>query len=215
MLKMTRRTRIKVCGITTRQDAEAAVDAGADGLGFIFADHSPRKVTPAAAKKIISRLPPFVDAVGVFVDEALDVVEKIVGDCRLTIVQLHGSESTAYCGAMPCRVIKAFRVGPELENAALTPYADMVKGFLLDTYHKNMAGGTGKTFNWRLVQKTNPPGPIILAGGLSPANVIEAIKQVRPFAVDVNSGVEYKPGRKDINKLKEFVKKVRMADNLN
>ena len=206
------RTRIKVCGITTAADAEAAVAAGADALGFIFAAQSPRRIEAEAAREIIRQLPPFISTVGVFVDENQRLVENLSQYCRLGLVQLHGAESPAYCRSLSCPAIKSFRVGPALQSTALAPYAGQVIGFLLDTYQKDMAGGTGTSFDWQLVEKIKPPGPIILAGGLSPANIIAAIKQVRPYAVDVNSGVELQPGRKDHAQLKDFVEKVRQAD---
>jgi phosphoribosylanthranilate isomerase len=209
---MALRTRIKVCGITCQEDARAAVAAGADGLGFIFAAQSPRLVEPEMVKAITGELPPFVDCVGVFRDEKIEVVEEIINYCRLTLVQLHGSESPEYCRNISCKVIKSFSLRPESASEELAAYADAVSGFLLDTYHKDMAGGTGIPFDWKLVEQVKPPGPVILAGGLTPENVGAAIRQVKPFAVDVNSGVEYQPGRKDTDKLKSFVHAVRKAD---
>ena len=209
---MTLRTRIKVCGITGLEDARAAVAAGADALGFIFVEQSPRVVTPDMARSITAELPPFVDRVGVFRDEEIDFVKEIVSYCRLSLVQLHGNETPEYCSKMAGSAIKAFRIRPETESQELAAYADTASGFLLDTYHEHIAGGTGSAFDWKLVEQIRPPGPVILAGGLSPENVGEAIRQVKPFAVDVNSGVEYQPGRKDADKLKIFVDEVRKAD---
>lgn len=209
---MAARTRIKVCGITIYEDAAAAVAAGVDGLGFIFASRSPRYIEPDRAREIISRLPPFVAAVGVFVDEESSAVQEIARYCRLSVLQLHGAEPPEYCRAMPLPVIKAYRVGPDSPAGVLAPYGGCVQGFLLDTYHSGMAGGTGIAFDWGLVKKIAPPGPVILAGGLTPANVGEAIRQVRPYGVDVNSGIETEPGRKDIDKLQCFVKEVMKAD---
>jgi phosphoribosylanthranilate isomerase len=209
---MAFRTRIKVCGITCQEDARAAVAAGADGLGFIFVPQSPRLVRPEMVRAITVSLPPFVDSVGVFRDEEIEVVQEIIHYCKLSLVQLHGSESPEYCRNVSCRVIKSFALQPETENEELAAYADAVSGFLLDTYHKDMAGGTGLTFDWNLVAQVKPPGPVILAGGLSPENVGEAIRQVKPFAVDVNSGVEYQPGRKDTDKLRSFASEVWKAD---
>lgn len=209
---MAFRTRIKVCGITGHEDGRAAVAAGVDGLGFIFVEQSPRLVEPEMVRAITGELPPFVESVGVFRDAPLEAVEEIVSYCRLTIVQLHGSESPEYCKSISCRVIKSFSIRPESESGELAAYAGAVSGFLLDTYHKHMAGGTGIPFDWKLVAQVKPPGPIVLAGGLTPENVGEAIRLVKPFAVDVNSGVEYEPGRKDPDKLKTFVLEVRKAD---
>ncbi|MCF6291546.1 MAG: phosphoribosylanthranilate isomerase [Desulfobacterales bacterium] len=205
------RTRIKVCGITDPADAAAAVAAGVDSLGFIFAD-SPRRVEPDLARDIIRYLPPMVDAVGVFVDKDLREVEEIIQYCRLTMVQLHGAESPGYCRGLSIRVVKSFRIGPHSTAADLAPYEGAVAGFLLDTYRQGVAGGTGAVFDWDLVEKVAPPGPVILAGGLDPDNVAEAVHRVRPFAVDVNSGVEYAPGRKDHDLLNRFVALVRNTD---
>jgi phosphoribosylanthranilate isomerase len=206
------RTRIKVCGITCQEDARMAVAAGADGLGFIFVEQSPRLVEPDMVRAITEELPPFVDRIGVFLDEEIDVIKEIVHYCHLTLVQLHGSESPEYCRKISSQVIKAFSIRTESDSEELAAYADAASGFLLDTYHKDMAGGTGKAFDWKLVEQVKPPGPVILAGGLTPENVGEAIRQVKPFAVDVNSGVEYQPGRKDSDKLKNFAHEVRKAD---
>jgi phosphoribosylanthranilate isomerase len=209
---MAFRTRIKVCGITSQEDARAAVAAGADGLGFIFVKQSPRLVEPEMVRAITGGLPPFVDSIGVFRDEELEVVQEIIHYCRLSLVQLHGSESPEYCRNISCKVIKSFALRPESESAELAAYADVAGGFLLDTYHQEMAGGTGFVFDWKLVEQVKIPGPVILAGGLTPENVGEAIRRVKPFAVDVNSGVEYQPGRKDTEKLKSFAQAVRTAD---
>lgn len=211
---MALRTRIKVCGITGQEDARAAVAAGADGLGFIFVEQSPRLVDPDMVRAITGNLPPFIDTVGVFRDEAIEMVEEIVNYCRLTLVQLHGSESPEYCKSISCPVIKSFAIHSGTESHELAAYSDVVRGFLLDTYHKDLAGGTGMVFDWKLVEQIKPPGPVILAGGLNPENVAEAIRMVKPFAVDVNSGVEYQPGRKDTDKLKSFADEVRKADEL-
>lgn len=206
------RTRIKVCGITCQEDARAAVAAGADGLGFIFVEQSPRLVEPDMVRAITGEFPPFVDSVGVFRDEEIEVVREIIHYCRLSLVQLHGVESPEYCREIPCKVIKAFAIHPESDPEELAAYAAAADGFLLDTYHKHLAGGTGVPFDWSIVERLKPPGPLILAGGLTPDNVSEAIHLVRPFAVDVNSGVEYQPGRKDTDKLTNFAHEVMKAD---
>ena len=209
---MAIRTRIKVCGITEPEDARIAVAAGADGLGFIFVPQSPRHIDPDMVRKITRELPPLVDAVGVFVDEEMEVVEEIMQYCCLSFIQLHGSETPDYCEKISCRVMKSFSIGQATKSEDFAPYAEAVSGFLLDTFHKDMAGGTGQTFDWQLLEHIKPPGPIVLAGGLTPDNVGDAIRQVKPFAVDVNSGVEYQPGRKDPDKLRSFVQAVRKAD---
>lgn len=210
---MTARTRIKVCGLTRKADADAAVAAGVDALGFIFVEASPRKIDPEKARDIIAGLPPFVDAVGLFMNESAQVVEEIVQYCGLTMVQLHGAELPEYCQGISCRVIKTFRITPESTQADFVPYCgppgSNVKGFLLDTYHEKLGGGTGHTFDWRLIEPLCIPGPVILAGGLNPENIKEAILTVRPFAVDVNSGIEIAPGVKDIARLRQLVGIVR------
>jgi len=206
------RTRIKICGITGLEDAAAAVAAGADALGFIFVEQSPRSCDPELVREIVRCVPPFVDAVGVFVDENPTRVEEIAQFCRLNLVQLHGSESPEYCRNLPVDKVKAFRVGPGFSADQLLPYVEQVRAFLLDTYHPEMAGGTGKTFDWDLVQELGVSRPIILAGGLKPENVADAIERVRPYAVDVNSGVETTPGSKDTEKIERFVRLVRETD---
>ncbi len=211
---MTARTRIKVCGITEFKDAETAVSYGADALGFIFVERSPRYIDPEKAREIIKKLPPFINTVGVFVDEEVVLLEEIAAFCKLSVLQLHGSESPSYCSEVSKPVVKAYQVGTEAVKGVLDDYADVVHGFLLDTFHNDLAGGTGMTFDWSLINKIEPPGPIILAGGLNPENVGAAVKEVNPYAVDVNSGVEDAPGSKDMNKLQKFFQEVRKADAL-
>jgi phosphoribosylanthranilate isomerase len=209
---MVGRTRIKVCGITRPADAQQAVAAGVDALGFIFAEKSLRKVEPDQARRIISALPPFVDAVGVFVNADPARVRELVEYCRLTVVQLHGQESVEYCRAMPVRVVKAFSIRPETSDQQFAPYAEVAAGLLFDTWHEQLAGGTGQAFDWSMLAKFAIPKPLILAGGLGPDNVGEAVRQVRPFAVDLNSGVEVSPGVKDPGLIGMAVEEVRRAD---
>jgi phosphoribosylanthranilate isomerase len=215
---MSIRTRIKMCGLTRSKDVEFAVSQGTDALGFIFYKKSPRNVFPDFVREMVSKLPPFVDSVGVFVDRDREEVEEIVEYCGLSHAQLHGKEDFKYCErveryASPCHVIKAFRVSETTKSADFTPYDDVVHGYLLDTYAKGNAGGTGKTFDWNIINRLDLQRPLILAGGLSPENIEEAIKTIRPFGVDVNSGVEVEPGVKDHSKLMELVRLVRVADN--
>jgi len=210
---MSARTRIKVCGMIDPFEAHSAVDLGVDALGFIFAPASPRRLEPEKAREIIRSLPPFVDAVGVFVNEDVKAVGDIVRYCGLTVVQLHGDESPDYCRSLDCRVLKAFRIGSIADLAASTLYKGVVSGFLLDTMNAKLVGGTGQVFDWRLLDSCRPSGPLILAGGLTPENVAQAIQQVRPYAVDVNSGVEIAPGRKDLGRLKSFVQEVERWNN--
>ena len=205
---MTGRTRIKICGITDLHQAREIVAMGVDGLGFIFVKESPRYIDPEEAREIIRNIPPFVDAVGVFMNEDPDLVNDIAQYCDLTMAQLHGSEPPDYCKTISCRVLKAIRVRPETSSSVFAPYFGVVKGFLLDTYRQGQGGGTGETFDWHLVEGLELPGPVVLAGGISPDNVSAAIDIAKPFAVDVNSGVESAPGRKDLAKVQQLVREV-------
>lgn len=214
---MHSKTRIKVCGITTAEDAKKAIEIGVDAVGFIFVESSPRYVSPERAKEIITQLPPFVHYVGVFVDKDPVEVQEIIEYCGLSYVQLHGSEDAEYCRklayeATPCHLIKAFRVGSHTRSEEFLPYVESVKGFLLDTYVQGQEGGTGKPFDWSIVKSLELRLPVILAGGLNPENVDEAVRSVRPFAIDVNSGVEVEPGRKDLVKLRKLVRTVNAVD---
>jgi phosphoribosylanthranilate isomerase len=199
------------------QDALFAAENGADALGFIFHRASPRYVDPEEARIIIEQLPPFVDAVGVFVDKEREEVEEIIRYCRLSHTQLHGEESAKYCErlirfASPCEVIKAFRVGDHISPNDFEEYVPHVKAFLLDTYEKDQHGGTGKSFDWSIISRLSLRKPYILAGGLDPMNVTAALQDVRPYAVDVNSGVEVAPGLKDHQRIAEFITSVREFD---
>ncbi|MFA6283597.1 MAG: phosphoribosylanthranilate isomerase [Desulfurivibrionaceae bacterium] len=209
---MNGRTRIKICGMREMAEVASVVAAGVDAIGLIFVEQSPRYIDPERAREIVKSLPPFVDAVGVFVDQDAAKVNEIVRYCGLTKVQLHGAESPAYCAAINCRVIKAFRVKDSLTREDLLPYAGEVSGFLFDTFHEKIAGGTGQTFDWHLLEKLSPPRPVVLAGGLTPDNVGEAVRLARPFAVDFNSGVELAPGRKDIAKVRAAIAQIAAAD---
>jgi phosphoribosylanthranilate isomerase len=198
--------------MTQKTEVAHAVSAGVDALGFIFVKKSPRYIDPEQAREVISSIPLFVDTVGVFMDEDPDMVNEIVQYCGLTILQLHGNESPEYCQNFQSRLLKAFQVTPEMTPETLIPYHDVVSGFLLDTYHKDKGGGTGKTFDWSLVDKLQLSKPFVLAGGLTVDNVGEAICKARPFAVDVNSGVEKEPGRKDPALFLKLVDEVGRAD---
>ncbi|HIP38562.1 MAG TPA: phosphoribosylanthranilate isomerase [Desulfocapsa sulfexigens] len=214
---MYSRTRIKMCGMTRIKDIEMGIAVGLDALGFIFYDKSPRNVTPDFVRSVVAKIPPFIDCVGVFVDRDKKEVEEIVEYCGLSHAQLHGNEDPKYCErlerfASPCHVIKAFRVGDQSKSTNFSPYDDVVHGYLLDTYIKGNAGGTGEVFDWSLIDRLGLQRPVILAGGLSTDNVEDAIKLVGPFGVDVNSGIEIEPGIKDHSKLKEFVRKVRLTE---
>lgn len=202
-------TRVKICGITNREDAMAAVEEGADALGFIFFAPSPRYVTPEQAESIILDLPPFVAPVGVFVNETAAVVNAIARQCRLHAVQLHGDESPDFCRHIERNVIKVFRVKDDSWIHAAVPYR--TSAVLLDTYAEERYGGTGQTFDWRLIAAISQR--VILSGGLTPDNVQDAIRRVRPYAVDASSGVEAEPGVKDHEKIRAFVEAVRKADS--
>lgn len=206
--------RVKICGICDLATALAAVEAGADALGFVFAE-SRRRVSPELAREIISQLPPFVASVGVFVDEAVNRVREIAGFCGLDLVQLHGLETPEYCLQVGVPVLKGIQVAQEADLLKIKPFLQAqdrspraVRGFLLDTLVPGQAGGTGQTFPWRLARKAGEYGPVIVAGGLTPENVSEALAEARPFGVDVSSGVET-DGIKDANKIRQFIEQVR------
>lgn len=200
-------TRIKICGITNKEDALWAADLRVDALGFIFAE-SPRRVKPDAVCKIVKLLPPFISTVGVFVDEDKEKVREIADLCSLTTLQFHGEESTAYCEGFRQKVIKSFRVKDDTVLEKTVSYK--VDAYLLDTYLPGTPGGTGKTFNWEIARKVKTLGvPLILSGGLNPDNVVRAIRKVGPYAVDVGSGVESKEGKKDYAQLERLVRMVR------
>ncbi|MBN2332511.1 MAG: phosphoribosylanthranilate isomerase [Deltaproteobacteria bacterium] len=206
------RTRVKICGLTNLEDALLAAKAGADLLGFIFAP-SPRRVDPLTAATMIAKLPPLVQTVGVFVDEQPATVMAVADRCRLDFLQLSGAETPADCLLLDGRkIIKTIHVGgdglPELEL-----YRDHCDLLLFDTRVAGLAGGSGRTFDWQLVNQTGVDDPFMLAGGLTPDNVGQAIATVHPWAVDVSSGVEREPGRKDPEKINAFMDAVRKADD--
>lgn len=202
-------TRVKICGITNVEDALQAVEAGADALGFVFYHRSPRFVTPREVQKIIAELPPFVTTVGLFVNEPLPHIRRTMAAARLDVVQLHGDESPEDCLIEPLRVIKALRIkdAASLEGAARY----QVSALLLDAWSDEHYGGTGLSFDWQLARHLTGKRPLILAGGLTPENVVAAVRQVKPYAVDVSSGVEAAPGKKDHRKVAEFICRVRNA----
>jgi phosphoribosylanthranilate isomerase len=195
---------VKICGITSVEDAQAAVEAGADALGFVFYPPSPRYVTPEQADQIIRWLPPFVTTVGLFVDVPLDMINDIAARCRLDRIQLHGHETPEFCRQLKQPVIKAFRIKNVDSLAQLPRYT--VSAYLLDAYVEGaLPGGTGASFPWDLAAQAKPYGPMILAGGLTPENVAAAIVRLRPYGVDVSSGVERAPGFKDHQKVRAFI----------
>ena len=203
------RTRVKICGITNLEDARSAVDAGADALGFVFFSSSPRSVDAETAAEIIRKLSPFITTVGVFVDES-DKIKEIVECAGLHAVQLHGEESPEFVervrSALPnTRIIKALRISNIDDFISIGAYA--VDAVLLDTFHEDKQGGTGEIFDWDLMLKAKMPRgvPFILAGGLNSTNVGIATHKVKPYAVDVSSGVESEPGKKDSGLIEEFI----------
>jgi phosphoribosylanthranilate isomerase len=207
--------RVKICGITNVSDALAAVDAGADALGFMFYEPSPRHISILQAAEIIRELPPFIMKAGVFVDAEEDTVLRAIGDCGLTMLQFHGQESPEYCTQFGLMNMKAFRMRDAESLEALQNYP--TDAWLLDAFVADKLGGTGEKFNWELAIEAKKLGrPIFLAGGLTSANVAEAVRTVHPFGVDVSSGVEAAPGKKDHGKVREFIsaaKGVEMPEN--
>jgi len=202
--------RSKICGITRIEDALAAVEAGADAIGLVFYGKSPRAVSIEQAAAIVQALPPFVTSVGLFVDMPRDELQQLLQRLPLDLLQFHGDESPADCEGHGRPYIKALRVRPgEDVAAAMAPYAG-ARGILLDTFVEGVPGGTGASFDWSLVPE-NAAKPIILAGGLDAGNVATAIRQVRPYAVDVSGGVEASKGIKDAGKIRAFVRAVRDA----
>ena len=204
MVASDKQVKVKVCGMTSLKDALVAVEEGADAVGFIFYKKSPRSVTMKTVREIIFELPPFVDTVGVFVDETAEQINKIADYCNLDIIQLHGDESPTFCKRIRRKVIKAFRIKDMQSVKKLSGF--LVCGFLLDTFSENLHGGTGKVFDWNFALPAKKFGPVIMAGGLTPNNVQQAVRQVRPYGVDVCSGVESEPGIKDHKKVRAFLK---------
>lgn len=201
--------KVKICGITNLEDGLAAVEYGADALGFIFAQESPRFIAAAAVREIISALPPFVVTVGVFTSGVESDFREAMEEIGVDLIQLHGAIPPALVHLFAHRAIKAIGVrdARSLDEISLSP----VRAFLLDSYHEKIAGGSGVAFNWELAKKAKNLGRIILAGGLTSENVAEAIGKVEPYGVDVCSGVEMKKGKKDKEKLKRFIQAAKTA----
>ena len=204
------KTKVKICGITNLPDALAAAAAGADLLGFNFYERSPRCLTLAAAADITRPLPPGVLRVGVFVNAPETLVFQAMQACGLHLLQFHGDEPPEFCTQFGLMSLKAFRMADESVLAELPRYG--TAGYLLDAYTPGEPGGTGRRFNWDLAVTAKQFGkPIFLAGGLTPENVADAVVKVRPFAVDVASGVESSPGKKDPAKVRDFIARVRQV----
>ena len=201
-------TKVKICGVTNVADALAAAGAGADMIGLNFYEKSPRHVVPAQAAEIARALPPFVLKVGVFVNPTEAQVLEAVAACGLNLLQFHGDEDSAFCTQFGVMSVKALRVRDAESLQTLANFD--TDAFLLDAYSKAGLGGTGEKFNWELAVAVQKFGkPIFLAGGLTPENVADAVRQVRPFAVDVSSGVESAPGKKDAAKVRAFIAAVK------
>lgn len=204
-------TRIKICGITRGEDAQAAVQAGADALGFVFHEPSPRNVDPAVAGRIIRALPPFVTAVGLFVDSEADFVRRTLAAVPLDLLQFHGNETPELCAGFGMPYLKAVRMRAGFDLLECARRFGHARGLLLDAFVSGIHGGTGTRFDWGLVP-ANIGLPIVLSGGLDPENVTEAVRRVRPWAVDVSSGVEAAKGVKDPQRIRDFIAGVRDAD---
>lgn len=201
------RTRVKICGITREDDAQVAVDCGVDAIGLVFYAASPRAVSLEQAARIARQLPAFVTCVGLFVNPRLEEVEDVLAQVPLDCLQFHGEESAELCEQFGRPYIKAIRVGAQTDITHLAQQYAQARAVLLDTYVKDMPGGTGKCFDWDRIP-AECPKPVILAGGLTPGNVASAIQQVRPYAVDVSGGVELHKGVKDPAKIRQFMAEV-------
>ena len=205
--------KIKICGITNQIDALHAVNAGADALGFIFYNKSPRYVNPNVVKSIVADLPPFVLPIGVFVNEEAKVVRDIVDECGLVLAQIHGDETADFCETLRRPVIRGIRLRDRNTFLAMAEYKGRarIRGFVLDAFSQDSYGGTGKTADWELAKEAARSFSFFLAGGLTPDNAQEAIRKVYPYGVDVNSGVESSPGKKDPAKVQAFIQAVKLV----
>jgi len=202
--------KVKICGITSSADANAAAEAGADLLGFVFCEQSPRCISVETAAIIIPQLPPHIVKAGVFVNPAPELVHRAIAECGLNLLQFHGDEPPDFCVQFGLMSMKAFRIRNAESLQALSAYP--TDAWLLDAYAPDKFGGTGETFNWDLALEAQKQGrPIFLAGGLTPENVSEAIQRVRPYAVDVSTGVEAAPGKKDHQKVRSFIAAAKKA----
>lgn len=203
---------VKICGITSREDARLAVAAGADAVGLVFWSQSPRCVDAQRGREIVATLPPFITRVGVFVNESAARLTQIAETVGLDVLQLHGDETPEFCDTLPRRVLKALHVGAGFGLDSVAPWKERVSGVLLDRGTRAQPGGTGESFDWSLVRKVRRALPyLVVAGGLGPANVAAAVAELRPDAVDVSSGVESTPGVKDPGKLHAFITAARAA----
>jgi phosphoribosylanthranilate isomerase len=205
--------KVKICGITNPDDAASAVEAGADALGFVLFRDSPRYIEPQVVKRIIAELPPFVLPVGVFVNEDAKVVRDLMDACGLALAQLHGDEAPTYCETLDRPVLKAIRLKDRRSFLALAEFRGRagVRGFLLDAYSEDAFGGTGRIPDWPLAAEVARAATVVLAGGLTAENVGAAVRMVRPYGVDVSSGVEDRPGKKNREKIHAFVEAAKLV----
>ncbi len=204
-------TRIKICGITREQDLLAAVAAGADALGFVFYDKSPRNISEQRAAELMRAVPPFVTSVGLFVDPTAEMVREVLAQVPLDVLQFHGDESPQFCAQFGRPYLKAIRVRPGVDLVECAARYAAAQGLLLDAYVQGVQGGTGKSFDWGLIPR-DLSLPVILSGGLHAGNVAQAVRTVRPHAVDVSSGVEAEKGIKDAAKVAAFIKEVKSVE---
>jgi len=212
---MAATTKVKICGITSAEDAAVSVEAGADAIGFVFYKNSPRYIEPRLARQIILSLPPLVTSVGVFVDEDPQAVRDVMDDCGLALAQLHGHESATYCQELCRPVLKALRVKDRSAFLALAEFRGRagVRGFVLDAFSDQAYGGTGQVIDWQVAAEAAKAASVLLAGGLTPDNVGKAIQTVHPYGVDVSSGVEREPGKKDHDKIRAFIRAARVVSS--
>lgn len=202
--------RIKICGLTRNEDVRVAVEQGADALGFVLYPPSPRAVSAEQAQQLLQQVPAFVTTVALFVNESVEEIQRVLSLCPFDLIQFHGDESAEFCRQFNRPYMKAIRVRCEDDiHQAVNQYPD-AKALLLDAYVENLPGGTGQAFDWRLIPKISTPW--VLAGGLNANNVVDAINQVAPYAVDISGGVEASKGIKDAEKIKEFISEVRNVE---
>ncbi|MDM3871668.1 phosphoribosylanthranilate isomerase [Porticoccus sp. W117] len=202
-------TRVKICGITSVEDARHALQAGADAIGLVFYDKSPRFVETDVARQISAAVGPFVTLVGLFVNASAEQVNKVLGTVPLQVLQFHGDESSDFCRQFGRPWYKAIRMAPDLGVAEQVQAFGDSHGLLFDAWQADKYGGTGATFEWQRIPAMNKP--VILAGGLTPENVVEAVKTVRPYAVDISGGVESSPGKKCPQKMQQFIERAKSA----
>lgn len=205
------RTRVKICGITRIEDALCAVNSGADSLGFVFYDKSPRAIQPSDAALIIQQLPAFVTTTALFVNAEADFIDRVIAKTRIDLLQFHGDETPEFCNSFSRPYLKALRMKPGLDLAAECQRFRSSQAILLDAYRPGVPGGTGEVFDWDLIPDPHP-APVILAGGLTCDNVAEAVKTVQPYAIDVSGGVEQSKGIKDAVKIDKFINEVTRAN---